>query len=138
MERFPRVAAALLALGCLALLAVAAGLTPSGAGHGTHEDLGLEPCGFLATTGFPCATCGMTTAFAHAAEGQYVQSFHTQPFGAALAVSTAALFWLAAHAAITGSRLADAASGFMSQRVIWLVLGALVAAWVYKIITMAG
>lgn len=137
-RRFARIGSGALALGCFALLAVAAGLSPSAEGHGTHTDLGLADCGFLQTTGYPCATCGMTTSFAHAAEGQYVQSFLTQPFGMVLAVITSGVFWLALHSAVFGSRIGEAASQTLSTKVVWWAMGALVAAWVYKIVTMTG
>jgi hypothetical protein len=130
-----RIAAGVLALGCFSLLAVAAYLSPSAEGHGTHEQLGLAPCSFLDSTGFPCATCGMTTAFAYAAEGDYLTSFHTQPMGMTLALLASTVFWLSLHSALTGSRIGHAASTMMSNRIAWYAIGALVLAWVYKIVT---
>jgi hypothetical protein len=62
----------------LAVLTTARTLTPNPAGHSTHTQLGLPPCGFLVMTGgCPCPGCGLTTAFAHLA--------HFDPFGAASA-----------------------------------------------------
>ena len=50
---------------CLALapLVIAAALSPSNAGHGTHRQLGLPACGWQTNMGLPCPTCGMTTSF---------------------------------------------------------------------------
>ncbi|MEC9374691.1 MAG: hypothetical protein VYC34_12640, partial [Planctomycetota bacterium] len=65
-----RLLAALAAAAFIAVLIVAATLTPSPDGHGTHTRLGLTPCPWVLTLNKPCPTCGMTTAFAHAADGQ--------------------------------------------------------------------
>ena len=136
-DRTRRLVAGVVALGCVSVLAVAAGLTPSGEGHGTHEQLGLEPCGFLSATGLPCATCGMTTSWTHAAEGDYLSAFATQPFGAVLALLTSMVFWLALHVAVFGSRIGEAASRTLSDKVAWYAVGGLALGWVYKIVVMA-
>ena len=62
------------------VLTVAALLTPRRAGFGTHEELGLPPCSFLARTGYPCASCGMTTSFAAMAHGRLVEAFLAHPW----------------------------------------------------------
>lgn len=130
-----RIAAAIIAAGCLALLAVAAWLTPAAAGHGTHEQLGLPPCGWLVATGRPCPTCGMTTAFALAADGDLAGSFAAHPFGAVLALGTAAAFWISLHVAIFGSRAGYLAGRLLQPRPLWLAAGAWGAGWAYKIAT---
>ncbi len=136
-DRLRRLASGSLALGCLAILTVAAGLSPSGEGHGTHEQLGMDPCGFLATTGYPCATCGMTTSWAHAADGHYVTSFLTQPFGLVLVLITAMVFWFALHTAVYGSRISEAASKVLSDKLVWFGVGGLALGWGFKIVMMA-
>ncbi|NBO19844.1 MAG: DUF2752 domain-containing protein, partial [Proteobacteria bacterium] len=40
-------------------------LTPDARGLGTHEQLGLPPCGFYLWYGLPCPSCGMTTSWPH-------------------------------------------------------------------------
>ncbi len=89
----PRPWAALILLGCLALLAIAVYLDPRGRMHGTHADLpGIGgPCGMLVMTGYPCPTCGMTTAFAYTVRGRWLQASRAQPAGFVLALGTAAL-----------------------------------------------
>src|SRR5687768_6027839 len=62
-------------------LVLAAILTPSERGVGTHRQLGLPECTFLWVTGFPCPFCGMTTSWTHAAHGDVLRSITTQPMG---------------------------------------------------------
>lgn len=130
-----RLLAGLVALAILGLLTVAALLAPAAAGHGTHESLGLPACTWPTIFDIPCPTCGMTTAFAHAADASFPEAFATQPMGAALAVLLAAGFWLALHSAVFGSRLGGIAASAWSGRAMWVGLGALLAAWAYKILT---
>jgi hypothetical protein len=130
-----RIGAGVIAGLCLTLLAVAAALSPDAAGHGTHEQLGLPPCGWLLATGYPCPTCGMTTAFAAAAEGDLLTSLVTQPVGALLAVATAATFWIALHVAVFGSRLGQLCGRLWRPRWLWIFAGAWAASWAYKIAT---
>src|SRR4051794_7336480 len=59
------------ALGVLAVLGVARCLRPDPKGYGTHQQLGLLPCGFRAITGLGCPSCGMTTAFAWFVRGRF-------------------------------------------------------------------
>jgi hypothetical protein len=97
-----RLAAGLIATGCLAVLCVAAWLQPSHSGIGTHRQLGLEACAFKLRTGLPCPSCGFTTAFAFFAHGNLIASVYTQPTGALLALGTAAAVWIGFYIAITG------------------------------------
>lgn len=117
-----------------ALLGVAAWLAPSGAGHGTHTQLGIPPCGWVYAFDKPCPTCGMTTAFAHAAQGELWASFVTQPFAALLAVATAAVFWIGLHSAVTGSRALASLGRLFLPRYVWVGVALLIAAWVYKLV----
>lgn len=130
-----RVVSAVVALGCLGVLVIAARLTPAPAGHGTHMQMGLPGCGFLAATGHPCPTCGMTTAFAHAAHGHFLASFVTQPFGCVLAIAMAGAFWVALQGAATGSRVGVMFAGLLKPRALWVIGGLVLAAWVYKLAT---
>lgn len=121
-----------LALVCAGPLVFAATLTPSTEGIGTHTQMGLPECGFKLATGLPCATCGCTTAFAHAADGSLLSSLMTQPFGALLALSLAVFALITAWSAVSGMALAPlgriiTTKGFVLS---WLVI--LFAAWGYK------
>ena len=86
-----RIRGSLILAPCVAVLAVSVWLDPSGAGYGTHRELGLPACGFLAQTGYPCPSCGMTTAFADMAHARFVDAFLAQPFGVVLFVAVAVL-----------------------------------------------
>lgn len=130
-----RVMAALMAGCCLAVLVVAACLSPSPTGHGTHEQLGLSACGWVLAAGRPCPTCGMTTAFAAAAHGQWALSFRSQPFGMLLALAAAATFWGGLHVAVFGSRLGRMAARFLRPAVIWSVAALWAASWGYTLVT---
>lgn len=78
-------------------------------------------------------TCGMTTAFSHAAEGDIVQSFLTQPMGFALALGTASAAWIAAYIALTGSTLGVRLAGLLNGRTLAIAAALTAAAWAYKI-----
>lgn len=133
-----RIMSAAIAASCLTLLLVAAWLTPSPKGFGTHEQLqlrsghGLTACTWVALTGKPCPTCGMTTAFAHAADGDFLKSFMAQPMGCVLALGVAIVFWGALERAATGTAMGAVLSQAMGMKVVWLGLAALAAAWAYK------
>ena len=130
-----RLAAALVAMSLLGLLLTATWLRPAAAGHGTHTQLGMLQCGWVAAFGRPCPTCGMTTAFTHAAHGNIARSFAVQPMGAVLAIASAAGIWGAFHAAFFASRVGSIAGGLLSPRVLWWIAGATLAAWAYKLWT---
>lgn len=133
--RGDRIGSGIAALLCLGLLSVAAWLSPSGDGHGTHEQLGLAPCTWVALFDKPCPTCGMTTSFAHTADASFLTAATTQPLGMLLAIGAAAMFWTTAHTAATGSRASHAALGLVNGRslVVMLILG--LGAWAYKLAT---
>lgn len=61
---------ALLGIGLSSLLVTAFLLQPSSQGYGTHQQLGLPPCTFVALYGRRCPACGMTTSWSHLVRGQ--------------------------------------------------------------------
>ncbi len=62
-------------------------IQPSAKGHGTHVQLGLEPCGWATQLQIPCPGCGMTTAATHLVHGSVLSAISTQPMGVALALA---------------------------------------------------
>jgi hypothetical protein len=117
---------------------LAAMLKPSDAGIGTHTQMGLPECGFVLVTGYPCATCGCTTAFAHAADGALLTSFLTQPFGAMLAVALAMMTLIAAWSAISGMTLTPLGRVMATKAFILPWLALILLAWGYKAATVGG
>lgn len=130
-----RRAATVVFVGCAVLLAVATYLNPASAGHGTHEQLGLPPCGWVTGFGIPCPTCGMTTAFASAADGDLLTSLRTQPMGCLLALATAAATIVSAYVMATGSAVGGHLLRLVTPRVGWGIAALVLAAWIYKIVT---
>lgn len=97
-----RLIAGAVAAGCLALLVLARTLTPADAGVGTHVQLNMPACGVFMMTGFPCPTCGMTTAFAHVVRGELWSAFFAQPAGMLLALATMGAGIGAIYVGLTG------------------------------------
>ena len=129
------VPAIIFALGA-GVLGVSAYLTPDPTGLGTHTQLLLPACGFYLATGYPCPTCGYTTAFALAAHGQIWASLRTQPAGAVLALAVCALTLVSGYALVTGSTLAPV--GRLLRPALFIAAGALVlGAWVYKVLLVS-
>lgn len=126
--------AALACLPCAVVLVLAASLTPAGAGMGTHQQMGLPPCGFLVATGIPCGTCGMTTSFSHAAHGDLPAAFAAQPAGAVLALLTAMGAVTFGCAAVTGASLQPLARALLRPRTALLLAGLTLAGWGYTLV----
>ncbi len=134
-SRQVRTIAGLFCLGLLAVLSLAAWLTPAVAGFGTHRQLGLAPCNWAQAFGRPCATCGMTTAFASAANLDFRASFLAQPLGMLLAVLAATAVWPLGYIALTGSNLGTVLLRLANGKTAAGFVLLLVLAWAYKVIT---
>jgi hypothetical protein len=85
-----------------AVVVTAALLTPNPAGHGTHTQLGLPPCGFLVFTGYPCPGCGLTTSFSYMVRANLFGAWTANPFGIVLFLCTFAMIPLAATGFVRG------------------------------------
>jgi hypothetical protein len=95
-----RLTASVLALGLLALLAVAAFLKPDPRGLGTHQQFGLPPCTFRFFFGRPCPSCGMTTSWAHLVRGQLIGALRASVGGTLLGtLAMVSVPWLVVSAA---------------------------------------
>jgi hypothetical protein len=127
-----------LALSTAVLLGLALWLSPSGAGSGTHQQLGLPPCGWMVSMNMPCPSCGMTTAFSYAAHGSLLSSFLVQPMGFVLALMTAAAFVVSIFVACTGSMVGYALASRISPRLLVAFGAFALVAWGYKILLHRG
>lgn len=126
------------ALAAAAVLGAAAWLEPSPAGLGTHEQLFLPPCSWIVLMDLPCPTCGMSTAFAHAADGNLVAAFVAQPMGGAAAIVAAIALLAGAHTAATGWRGGELFARLWGRRAAWVIGAGLAGSWVYKVIAWKG
>lgn len=115
------------------MLAVAVWLKPDPRGYGTHQQLGAGPCGMVLTTGLPCPTCGMTTAFAHTVRGQWISAFMAQPAGFALALATIVMVGVCAYSVWTGRVPAPLTNDRIVFRLFVALLVLLVAGWAFKL-----
>jgi hypothetical protein len=126
--------AALVLAGCLGVLGIAAYLEPNPRGYGTHERLGVGPCGMLVMTGLPCPTCGMTTAFAHTVRLQWWRAFYAQPAGFVLALGTIGMAGVAVWTLFRG-RWPRPNLGFLTPYRLFIgLLVLLMGGWVFKIV----
>lgn len=128
-----RGAAALLLASCAGVLAVAVWVKPDPRGFGTHEQLFHGPCGMLLVSGYPCPTCGMTTAFSHTVRGQWWSAIRVQPAGFLFCLATAALGVISAMTIVRG-RWPDL--GLWRWPPLTLIVAFLVVffgAWAYKV-----
>ena len=129
-----RLIAAVVLGGCTALLWVAAWMTPAGEGMGSHQQLGFPPCSMLTLVGYPCPTCGMTTAFAFAMRGELRSAFNAQPAGLALALITVIAASLSLSIVVTSKVWAVNWYRVSPTRVTLAAVLLVLAGWGYKVV----
>jgi hypothetical protein len=136
LDPLARAGALAIAGGCLVVLLIATRLTPSPTGLGTHaQEMGLPACNFLATTGLPCPSCGMTTSFAWFVRGNLAASLYVQPAGTLLATAAGVAVWACLFIAVTGKpvyRLLVARVSPIYYVLVPLALG--IVGWAWKIL----
>ncbi|MCG3179048.1 MAG: hypothetical protein BIFFINMI_01379 [Phycisphaerae bacterium] len=128
-----RLAAAAVAGLAWSLLLIAWALTPRSAGLGTHEELGLPPCHIQQVSGYPCPSCGMTTAFAAFVHGHVAAALSAQVMGTALAAACLLAGLGAGLTAVSGLSLAPITARLFYGRTWFRVLLALLlGSWALK------
>jgi len=121
--------------GLLGLMGLGLILVPSPTGAGTHCQLGLPPCGMLETTGLPCPTCGVTTAFCLAVRGRLAEALATQPFGLAMCLLVAGSGLGLAAALVTGRSVLPVLTPLRLAMAAFALMLLLLGSWTYKLAT---
>lgn len=128
-----RLIAGFVLTGCVTLLSTAASLTPAATGMGSHRQLGYPACTWVVLFGYPCPTCGMTTAFAHTVRGQLTAAWSAQPAGLVLALGTILATSVSLSVLFTGKVWAV---NWYRVSPTWVMLAAILliaGGWIYKL-----
>lgn len=120
---------ALCLIGSFATLLTAFLLRPDPSGMGTHEQLGLPPCGMVTLWGLPCPGCGLTTSFSALMHGQWRAAWHANPAGLLVFSCVVALPWIAGWALVRGVSVGRALSFRPLFYVFASLAGALLISW---------
>jgi hypothetical protein len=128
-----RLSALVIAGACLAVLVTAMWVEPHPRGVGSHTGLGLHQCQFLARSGLPCPSCGMTTSFAWFVRGNLLASLYVQPMGTVLAVLAAVTAWAGLYIGATGRPVHRLLRFIPGRYYVFPLLLAAVAGWAWKI-----
>ncbi|NLE48739.1 MAG: DUF2752 domain-containing protein [Sandaracinaceae bacterium] len=127
----------LAALG-IATLLIAHALEPSPAGLGTHEALGLPPCGSRALFSLPCPGCGLTTAFSHLMRFELSAAVRANPAGVYLFVVNLILIALGALGALRGYCFKTVAASRITRLFAILTLVALFGGWMARLLWLSS
>ncbi len=138
VSRAGRLGWAILGLTPLAVVITAAFLDPNPAGHGTHTQLGLPPCGFLVLTGFPCPGCGLTTCFAHMVRLQIPEAVAANAFGVPLFLASFATIPVAAVGFVRSLPVLATLERLHYEKVAILLAVTSVAVWVVRLATLVA
>lgn len=111
---------------------------PDARGHGTHEKLGMDECGWPAAYGMPCPTCGCTTAATAFVNGDVFGAFVIQPFGAAVALLGLVAGFHAWACLIRGRSFVDAMVRLPFWTIVVGLTALLFASWGYKCLIWEG
>lgn len=115
------------------LLATAAWLTPSTAGMGTHQQLGLPPCTLVQLTGTRCPSCGMTTSWSHLMNGNVWGSLKANTAGCLLGLIALFLAPWMLSSAVLGRLTIAAPSDLVLIAITILVVLVTLGDWLVRI-----
>ncbi|HEX6813712.1 MAG TPA: DUF2752 domain-containing protein [Planctomycetota bacterium] len=127
-----RLAAVLAAAAAVAGFVTLWCVDPDVRGHGTHEQFGMDACGWPIVYGIPCPTCGCTTAACHLVHGHVLQAFVTQPFGMLAAVAGLLLGAHALWCLVRRRSFADLLVRLPFWRLVLVGAALLLLSWGYK------
>ncbi len=83
--------------------------------------------------GYPCPTCGMTTAFAHTVRGEFRAAFAAQPGGLVLALATVLAASVSASVLATGRVWLVNWYRITPMRVTLATVFVVIGGWAYKL-----
>lgn len=129
-----RVRGAFLVAASVAALAVAWSMRPAPAGYGTHRQMGLPGCQWLARSGYPCPSCGLTTSVTAACQGRLAAAAYAHPAGIVLALG----LYAAAAAGLWEALTARGVLGRLVPRIHWYALAlvaTVLAGWALVLLT---
>ena len=133
LKPWVRLVLVLIALGIIAVFAVAAWLNPYQNGQvwlmETHRQLGLPECNFKRITGRPCPSCGMTSSFALLMHGDLVNSLRANAAGTLLAFFCLAYVPWALLCALLGRKLLILSMERVLLRMVVVFLVFMLARW---------
>lgn len=135
-SRAARLGWAILGLLPAAVIVTAAFLTPDPAGHGTHQQLGLPPCGFLVITGYPCPGCGLTTCFTHMVRLQIPEAVHANAFGVPLFLVSFFTIPVALVGFVRALPVLPTLERFQFEKVAMLLAASSMTVWFVRIATL--
>ena len=121
----------------MGLTAVLRTATADGRGHGTHEQFGMDACGWPQIYGIPCPTCGCTTAATQIVHGDVLGAFVTQPFGAVIALFGLGVGIHAVMCLLRGRSFVDILVRLPFWKIVFLLFLLLLASWGYKCLVWA-
>lgn len=136
MKLYKRFFPFLLFLASLTILVLAYVLEPDHSGIGTHQQLGLEPCGFLTKFQIPCMMCGMTTSFSMYMHVRIIDGVLNQPFSIIMFGGTVYTFFLSLLDVVDPrSRVTRFLDTIQSANRVWYIAIFLffLGAWIFKI-----
>ncbi len=130
-----RLAAVLLVGLGIFFVVLLATIEPDARGHGTHEQLGMEPCSWPQVWGKPCPTCGVTTAATLLVHLRPVDAVVAQPFGAFLAAVGILVAGIAAWSLVRGESFVARIALLPYGRVLAAAVVLFLASWAYTWLT---
>lgn len=133
-----RVVAAIVGIVAVVFTSGLMAVSPDARGHGTHEQFGMDKCGWPAVYGMPCPTCGCTTAATEFVHGDVFGAFVTQPFGAAVALIGLVAGMHAWACLLRGRSFVDALVRLPFWTIVFGVFVLLLASWGYKCLVWEG
>ncbi len=136
LARGRRIANLWWAAGALAILILSRLLTPDPSGHGTRPSLWPIPCLWRVSTGLPCPSCGMTTAFVWMARGEPRRAWQCNPLGPPAYVLTWVVLVWALAAAARGRGGPGAA--LESRRVLVGLIAVYLGVWVVRLLFLVA